>query len=507
MNGSGDEPERRMVPRWRESQVTAHLGELDAVATRTRPWTPDPRFLTERIESWRRHKSPGFAADLMGAALVLQQEEIAREAAENVLRASEDVPAITRSIAEQLVQMKPPEAEELEALPDGKERFRRIHTLREQLRIAPRSPVMWMDLAREYSILGQGPSAEHAVRIAVELAPTNRFVLRSAARYYLHKGDPERAHHLVNRAPNIHQDPWLMAAEIATATVLDRTPRLVKRGRSALEGQTFAPEHITELAGAIGTLELRSGKRRHARRLFQQSLIRPNDNAVAQVSWAARHTQGIEFDPNLLQTPWSFEARAWESYGEGEWLVAARAAEEWLHDEAFSSRPAEFGSFVTSVALKDYTASISFARRGLVANPTDPLLLNNLAFALANAGKLPEAFEAFSRIDRSDLDVTMQITHLATAGLLQYRLGVAETGQMFYRRAVELAEKHRCKRERAMALLFLANEELAAASSDSAKVVAEARSAAEDAGSADSGLIKHLLDDLISRFESQRENP
>jgi hypothetical protein len=55
---------------------------------------------------------------------------------------------------------------------------------------------------------------------ALQLAPQNRHVLRSAARLFLHVGDPECAHDLVARNDATKNDPWLIAAEIAIAYLL-----------------------------------------------------------------------------------------------------------------------------------------------------------------------------------------------------------------------------------------------------------------------------------------------
>ena len=53
--------------------------------------------------------------------------------------------------------------------------------------------VEWMDLARSFTTLGELTKASRSVGAAVKLAPTNRFIVRAASRFYVHSNEPERA--------------------------------------------------------------------------------------------------------------------------------------------------------------------------------------------------------------------------------------------------------------------------------------------------------------------------
>src|SRR5262249_14991627 len=157
------------------------------------------------------------------------------------------------------------------------------------LRTAPRTPLFWTELARWYASLGQRDPADHAMRVALELSPSHRFVPRSAARLSLHLDDPERAHSLLRRAERTQTDPWLLAAEIAIAPLAGERSRWMKHGRRVVESQRFHPTAVSELASALATEAFMAGSGRDARRLFECSLELPTENAVAQAAWAARH--------------------------------------------------------------------------------------------------------------------------------------------------------------------------------------------------------------------------
>jgi Flp pilus assembly protein TadD len=108
-----------------------------------------------------------------------------------------------------------------------------------------------MDMSRAYTTLGQPQHAETAISRALLLAPNSRLIIRAACRRLVHADRSEDAHRLLLRHPRTRQDPWLIAAEIALAQILEETPRLVHEGRALLQSGRFSPAAITELARCV----------------------------------------------------------------------------------------------------------------------------------------------------------------------------------------------------------------------------------------------------------------
>jgi tetratricopeptide (TPR) repeat protein len=457
---------RRVVPRWRDSRTTAAIGELRSLGGQARRLPSEDTSFDEKLQEWQDNHAIATATELVGAAFVLGREGDAEDAAQYLL--SQDLsraPAI-QSIATKVLQNGSNQVSvRYELLPSEVDQSRpeeRINALRFRLRTDPRNAIAWADLAREYAVLGLHEKAEAAIRVGVALAPGNRFILRSAARLYIHRNKPERAHHLLLRSPATHCDPWLLSAEITVAAVAGRTSRLIKTGRQVLQDTNSSAFDTTELASALATLELSSGQDKIARRLFRQSLRDPTENAVAQAGWAARRLPGLEVDVSHFGRPRSFEARTWRDHYAGEWQRALKECERWLNDEAFSSRPAVMGSYLASVALQDFAKSAEFAGRGLIANPDDVTLLNNLCVAQTNLGQLREAQGTFGRIRRQGGGGDMELTLLATEGLLRFRQGDVLGGRNLYTDAIEKADERKQGRVKALALAHLAREELLA---------------------------------------------
>jgi len=388
-------------------------------------------------------------------ALVMDRPEEARGAAEFLL-SSDLAGPVAQRLGRQLLsyaRVDDPAATDLN-LPQA------IRRLRQELQLFPRNPHGWVDLSRLYAVSGQNASAERAIEIAVGLGREDRLTLRSATRFYLHIGDSQRALRLLRRSRATERDPWLLAAELATASVAGATSRFMREARSFLKESGLSPWHLSELASALATTELSGGNARRARQLFEQALASPTDNAVAQGQWAKRWLQELEIPDSALVIPRAHEARSWERYEAGNWKSALDAAEKWLGDEPFSSRPAVMSSFISSVVLQEYDRSIEFCRRGLRANPDDQLLRNNLVFALASSDRLKEAIEEAKLMRTEAVSGTDAIAWTATQGLLAFRGGKSLAGRRLYEDAIEMSRNN--NRMRAFATAFLAREELLA---------------------------------------------
>ncbi len=132
------------------------------------------------------------------------------------------------------------------------------------------------------------------------------------------------------------------------------------------------------------------------------------------------------------------------------------------------------GSYVAAHCLQSYAESASLAQLGLSANPGDFTLLNNLAFALAHLGRVADARRHFERIHAPSLPPQSHVVWLATNGLLHYREGNPNRGRELYLASIAEASKLNDRKRRALALLFLAIEELGLGTPDAHRYRAEA---------------------------------
>jgi hypothetical protein len=357
------------------------------------------------------------------------------------------------------------------------------------------------DLARSYVLIAKSDAAARTCLTACGLAPTNRFVLRSAARLFLHLKDESRALKLLRASPRLTMsDPWLIAAEVSISSASRSPSAFAKSGLRAAADEKFSPFSRTELNSALATLEMENGKANKARKLFGESLIAPNENALAQAEFAGRQLGGIRVEPQQLRIARSYEANAYFSFNRAAWERAVQFGQSWLDDQPFSTRPAIFMSFVSSCFLEDYASSVKVLQRALEANPGRPQLLNNLAFSLASMGRTADAERELRKVNLGAVDGLYRITLTATGGLIQMRRGEVELGRQLYLESMELARKQGNPTYEAMAAAYFAGEELIAGVPNAEGTL---RLAKDKAGTNPPPDLVRLLDIISHDFEQR----
>jgi Flp pilus assembly protein TadD len=400
-------------------------------------------MLNEALIDWEMQPTLSVAADLVSVATSTGYSDLAKKAAQLILERSDAPPAI-RSLAAICLgkEQYPNSSSSLDPLGSISEfssgNFHcQIHRIKQQLFVYPHNPIVWTNLALFYTSLGQSRPGLRAIRVAMALAPADRFVLRSASRFFLHQGEGELAHEILVRAQTVRHDPWILAAEIATSSAIRKTSTLVKTAQKMIDSGSFSPVHTSELASALGTLDAFSGNLKRSRRLIRSSLEDASENAIAQAAWLSRAIIGVHvLEPGKTL---SFEANAWDASQSARFREAVYQARRWQFDQPFSSRPAVLGSYTASTALEQHQEAVRFAQQGLLTNPDEFLLRNNLAFSLAHIDKVAEAKQIIAKVDEHSLNGRQRIIFTATRGLIAFRAGQPELGRTFYDLAVQLA--------------------------------------------------------------------
>ena len=293
---------------------------------------------------------------------------------------------------------------------------------------------------------------------ALHLAEHNRYLCRVATRLFVHIKEQDRALHLLKSEPTIKSDPWLLAAEIAVSSLSNKNSKFIDVALRIIGSKQYMGQQISELAAAVGTVELMHGAAKRAKSLFQTSLIEPTDNSLAQAQWAVCHDAKIVIPDSAWRVPASFEAKTLASRHEHDWNNALQTCARWLADEPFSLRPAILGSYLgfrpehTGMAEK-------FASAGLRCDSANPMLLNNRAVARAYQGKIDEAY--------SDIGLALQDgtsrndAHLvATLGLIAFRSGCPDLGRELYAQSVGWFHHEKNQASAASAMLHWLREEI-----------------------------------------------
>lgn len=452
---------RRVVPRWRPLTTTLRAGDL-APLQRKPDFAEDhslPRDLVRRLEKWRMNPSVETAGELLETAVVEGREREAVRAARALMnvqwKATPSLKAQAARVLERTGAQRP-------WIPEHHSTQEGIRRWRSRVREYPGDALAWLELAFHRTIAGHNDEARIAMAAALRYAPHNRHVLRSASRFYLHVGDFDYAHSVLARNECTKSDPWLIAAEISLADIVNKQSRLIKTGQRMIAEERYLPKHTSELAAAIGTLELFAGNRRAARKTLQHSLVAPTGNSLAQLEWIS---SGIREDlvpeARILGSFERSEALAFHRLQERRLEEIPLLCEIWALEEPYSIRPYEFGAAAAGVA-GDHSKACELARMGLKMRPGAAKLSNALAFSSASIGLTGEARAALAQMSPSDETDSTRLVSQANRGLIAFREGDLDEGLARYQSAIDGFKSLRDRRSEASARCYLAREALRA---------------------------------------------
>jgi len=441
-------PNRLVIPRWRDFKDTAKSGELSKGKIKSSPIVPTITCKKQLID-WQNYKSIANALELVNSAFVSGEINLAKDAAIFILENCKDDNNPVIKIAN-LILNKSDNKQGAKAVQNTfdtlEEKIKlKIQDIRRRLNIFPNNPVLWIDFARWYTIIGKFDKAEKCIITALQLAPNNVFILRCSVRFFIHKSkydanDKESAVYalrLIRKNPATKFDPWLMATEISLCSYLKKTSNLMKAGFSLIEAKQFSAFALSELTSAIATVELSNGGGK-TKKLFSQSLIDPNENSVAQAQWASNLIGGIQFNSTGFN---SHEANSYHNQSIEKWDEAFDESLNWLVDEPFSSSSANHASYIAAAVIDNNEIAIKVCDFGLRSNPNEFTLLNNKAYSQAVENLIEDAETTFNQIIFNSLHEHEKVTYYATKGLIHFRKGNNEKGNSFYDEAESLAKK------------------------------------------------------------------
>lgn len=449
--------DRRVIPNWRDFRRTLQLKELQSQSGKL---SPIKLNIDRVICDWNENKNIGTAADLLSSAFVADIKN-RRELSDAIKLVEANKEQATKTLLELINLIKTEESnalvkkeileldvdtiEEFRTFINNKALYQIINKTKNRAKDELYNPIVWVDLARLYALHGLNEQAEKSILTALHLAPNNRFVLRSATRFFIHTMHYEKALYYLKRSNILKKDPWLISAHIATSCIMNRFSPLIKDGIKIIESNSFQDYEITELASAIGSFEFREGSFKKAKQFLQVSMRMPNDNSLAQMEWISRKDARLILNPKSFENVINpFEALAYDYYEKGQWRDAFYNCIKWFLDVPFSKRPVILGSFISGSLLNDKTAAIILLEVGLQANPNNPTLLNNIIYDLATSGNIEKCGVYLKRLQEVDLNKLTdenKITIQATLGLVYLKNKEIELGKRLYELAISNAER------------------------------------------------------------------
>jgi hypothetical protein len=465
---------RLLIPNWRDFNRTTILGELGELNSPKLSGFDDSFIKLD----WNNNKTIGVAADLI-SNLFISNDLYAPELAEAIsfvennssdasspllaliYRIKQDINPQHHENSNTILERNIKTVDEFNSLIKDELFNKIIHKTKNIVKSQLTNSINWIELARLYTINNQTKQAEKCIQIALNLAPNNRFILRSSVRFYIHINEEEKALFYLRKSQATINDPWLTSAHIATSKLIGRYSPFIKHGQQIISSQKFSEFDLTELYSSLGTLELESGSFKKSKPLLDLSVKQPNDNSLAQLEWLSKKDNRVLFNSDLFSNVKNpFEAFAYENYQKGLIQESFYHCLNWFLDTPYNKRPLVFGSYLACL-INDYDACIILCSVGLKQSNFELSFINNIVYALCIKGNLeqvPKYLELLSKTQNYEYTDIEKITIQATMGLYYLRKKEIEAGKEMYKRAIENSIKIQNKYFEQLAILNFTRE-------------------------------------------------
>ena len=424
-----DNNERRVIPEW-----NALINSPDECRV-LKSLSLEQNDITKNVKAWTENPSISYAGDLISAAIVGNNIDLpeVKDAALYVIQNEEVVPSPLLKTSKIILSQFELDPEQLTTIEN-------ISKLKQWLIKYPSDAIAHIEIARQYLVLGQIEKAELHIESALFFDCNNRYVVRCACRFYVHKNQVDRAIQIIRKSSLAKTDPWVMASEISLCQILGKSSRLLKSGIELIESHSLKPLDISELSSAIATEEYLHGSMKKCKRFFTISLLYPNSNSLAQAQWFISKEK-IVLGVNIPQDNSFDESLSLASLYNHRYEDALKFAQHWIKMFPFSTRAISLGDTIATSFLRDYKSSEIILRDAIKTHHNNAWLSNNLAYALALDGRIDEAEVEINRINKRYFrpSVATDVCILATKGLIELRKKNLESGKHLYFEAIQLA--------------------------------------------------------------------
>jgi len=475
MSGTFNDTYRQVFPRWLDYKSASLLSLLHIAEVNKNILTVNPSYNESEV-NWIKNQTIFSAVDLLGEALFIKKysSEKALEAAKYILSYQNGSLIFLKEIANHYIE----DEMSLNNVCTNKVNYferKQVHRLRQLVHEYPLNPIAWSDLSLFHAILGNNKKSREAMLVAAKLGKGNRFILRSAARCFLHIGEPDISLEILKKSDLCGFDPWINSAEIAIADKIERKSYCISSAKNLLKDNNLSPFSKSELAACLGTIEFKNGSNKKGKLYFKEALMDPSENALAQIQWILSRANILN-NPDLSKTiPASYEAQARYHFRNENYSESISAAEKWARFQQFSSMPIILASYITSVCLDDDDKNISLIKESLPIHQQNHTIMNNLTFSLIRTGRLDEAKQILNCISQSVSDDHENNVITATRGLYFYRLGENRAGLENYQKAIRGFERNNDYRSAAIASYYWAIEEKRIQSKNTAERITDAK--------------------------------
>lgn len=413
-----DDKNRQLIPRWTTFKTSFEISSKSDSREICEIFKPS---FEKAVVDWEKNKTIGFAYDVVTFGTLSKREK--EKPFIDCLSNLKNTRYYQRLKGEQ-------QSDVLQFFLDVKGINKLIHSNRLLLNSNPNNALLWLDQAYCYFLIGQDELVDKCITMALRLNNSNAFILRSAASFYNHLREPDKALKILRMSDYAKVDPQIIAADISIANANRINTRIKKRITLDISPKS------AELFAVYSTLESASGNKKNAKKMMQKALCFPNENIIAQkVSLEKQFGSFSISTPENI--PCEFEAKAKLYYYQGNYEQSEKESYNWFFFQPFSVEAATFNSSLNLTYTKDYKRALQVLELADRINANNPSIKNNYAYCLAKLGDCLNARKQLDSVNYSSIDEYMKNLLIATDGFICYKTGERERGISLYKEAIE----------------------------------------------------------------------
>lgn len=437
---------RRLIPRW-QSLRDAYTSKVILSSKISNPKEENENFISEEIirarNEWLKEKSFFSAIEYLEKQRIgnVEYDQEAYQFIEKRISSNNQLPNAIRNFFNEETDF---------SIEYDSPQFA-IKNYRNQVILHPNDAYLWLELARNYLIVGSTEKCEKALLIARSLAPNDSFISRSMMRFYHHIDNIDKALYYVWKVSTLVNDPMILSGEIALCNTIGKSSRFVKQAKNMLHSQNYSPLCLSELTSEIATMEIMNGKERIGKRLLEQSLYAPTENAIAQTTWINQCITKLSWiqEINKLEVPNNYEGEIYFDLSlmdrPIDWNHLFEQCKFWNKYQPFSRYPIYLGTNIATDFLEKYEEAFDFSMRALPNNKNESGVLNNIAYSAILNGDKKNAEKYLNLQFSKSKTAEEKVVFLATRGLYEFRFGNIVNGKKLYVDSYELANSLKSK--------------------------------------------------------------
>lgn len=431
---------RQLIPRWHTSRkaMSLQFPTLQPIKVNS-GISQNDKFLRKAREKWAEDRNIGNATELFTGLMIrdIFEDPDGNDSLRFLLQHEKQLPRGTLDLITPKLRHIDKNIKYYSHSPQEVRKI--ISRLKKIVHQFPNDYMTWSDLGFYYTVLGTTEKAKKCLSIAWGICNGNPYITRSYARFLLHTEQPDQAMWVLRKTGGIGKDPLITSASIAIGNAFNIRGADLTKANKLLSSYNGIRAFSSELAAALGTIEVLNGRTKKARELFTHAMQEPSENSLSQYKWL-RHKYDFDMNGQLVDDAVTVEGNVNELYVKGQFSECRDKLLELFSFQPISDAPISDAGYMSLVGLNDPDFVIKLSEGRVPYTHMSFGELNNLVVAKLLKENLTDIDMYLHLLSKKVISKQHESfgVYQATAGMALFKLNNYEKAKEQYQAAIKL---------------------------------------------------------------------